>query len=238
MKSTEGLSGYSNRSRLDYQNEVYNTAGITQPVLQIYPIIAPPESGLPKNTLLFSISFFWPNHQSDDFLRVAIGDNTERRIRFPEFTQAVKRIIEEYNFVISRRKLWEKILMELNERCSKNYFDNHIHKSTQAYKQFPGRNGYYVESWAANQKIAIERFESQVKLSAYNVLRSNPNKLFPIKKLLNIISMDEKLDSLLRTTGTNNDCAYLVNILDQAFCRCYGIRIVLRSHKIYFIFEE
>ena len=128
--------------------------------------------------------------------------------------------------------------MELEGRCSKNYFDNHINKSTQAYKQFPGRNGYYLESWAANQEIAIERFESQMKFSAYNVLMSHPNKLFSTKKLLDTISMDEKLDSLLRTTGSNNDCVYLEHILDQAFCQRYGIRIVLRSHKKHFIFEE
>lgn len=175
LKGNSKLDGYRNRSSHEYQIEVYHKAKHDRPTLQIYLIQPPEESGL--RIPLVSLSFFWPDHQPDQFFEIAVGlPKSPRQLTTHDLWQAIRLELENRNFPCSVQSLREAIVQgRLAGQCSVAFFCQNVKSGTAEekfkYRRYPGKDAYYALSWAASEQEALKKVDETIFGKACEILR-------------------------------------------------------------------
>ncbi len=243
LQENINATSYANRSCREYRKRVYEAAGINHPVMQIYPVTPSPELDLPNGSVLFSLSFYWPNHTPNTFTQVALGLPVVCAVSEIEFYHAVQDVLKEYDFIMPRESLRDRIVNhQLKGRCNDYYFNSTIASGVNArYKQFKRElyngnvSGYYALDWAKSDEEAQVKFKNAVQDEVCRVLLDNPQKEFSRDELLSAVSMNPRLDTFLHLAGHATDKQYFAEkVMTENFRIIYNIGMNRRSYVPYY----
>ncbi len=200
--------GYRTRHKKDYQKLAYRNSDHDYPVMQIYPV-----RHKATNQSLIILSFFWPNHEPENFQRAGVGI-IEDRATVEEFYETVRDVLEKNDFPLGKTALHRAIVFEaLRRRFSKQDFLDHI-LDTEANNDYyrrinaPGLDeAYYAVSWANSEEEAIQKFNDELFDTARQILWAKAvdkpddrrirfedlfDKVFQTKKFLSLLNHDSR----------------------------------------------
>ena len=172
LRGNSALDGYRNRSSHDYQLEVYHEANHDRPTLQIYLIHAPEDAHL--NLPLVSVSFFWPDHQPDQFFEISTGLPPSITATPTELFAAIKEVLEANGAPLRVSRLRAEITInKLQGRCSEAFFTQNIMRGVEQglYGKFPNKEAYYPLTWATSDEAAIQKRDNDFFNTAYDILK-------------------------------------------------------------------
>ena len=149
----------ANRSAIEYRNEAYATAGVTNPTMQLYLLPTPNGTGAEDRPLI-APSFYWPDHSPDDFNLVSIGmAPASHNPSVALFGETVAGILSQYAFPMGVARLKAAVIAVLPE-CTEEFFNQHIAHPCKGvkYAKFPGKKAYYHTDWSTDPVAKIRQF--------------------------------------------------------------------------------
>lgn len=150
--------GLRNRSSAEYMASVHRAANHSRPVLQLY--LVRPQNDAADLPPMVNISFYWPEHEPQEFFSVAVDENQgmAKMVTPRVFCQTVEDILRARDFPMQRKVLFCRVLERLGLRCNEAFFDSHIANPLEgyAYHKMNGRNAYCIDGWADDEEARLD----------------------------------------------------------------------------------
>lgn len=192
-----------NRSAIPYREKVYDIAGVTNPIMQIY-LVTPPDGVDAGDCPIIVPSFYWPDHSPDNMSLVSIGmDPVDEPRSMPRFWAVVAECLRKNGFPMAVSKLKELVLKELPE-YNEDFFKHSIANPPDdiKYARIPGKAAYYHTDWASDP---VEKIHAFVREKAADILKdARQPKSRNIEDLAEqILAENPKLEGLFNPKSSN-----------------------------------